>query len=150
MISLAFPWALVALPLPWLVWRFFPPRREAMPALRFPFFRRIVTAANVVPGPGSVVLSRSQLQMVTAIVVWCLLILALARPERLGEPVEITKAGRDMVLAIDISGSMDAVDFLTPDGTKIQRLAAVRDVVRSFVEGRDGDRVALIVFGSRA
>lgn len=150
MISLAFPWALLALLLPWLAWRFFPPHRETVPALRFPFFRRIVTAADKTPGPGAAIMSRSRMQMGTAVLIWIMLILALARPERVGDPVEINKAARDVVLAIDISGSMDAVDFTAPDGTKTQRLSAVRNVVRSFVEGRDGDRMALIVFGSRA
>lgn len=150
MITLGIPWALLLLPLPWLVWRFFPPHRERVPALRFPFFRRIVTAVEAQPGPGSVVLARNRLQTGTAILVWILLVVALARPERVGEPIEVSKSARDVILAIDISGSMDAADFPAPDGSRKQRLAAVRDVVRDFVAGRDGDRMALIVFGSRA
>jgi Ca-activated chloride channel family protein len=150
MISLGFPWALLLLPLPLLVWRLSPPHRERVPALRFPFFRRITQAAGAEPGPGSVILSRGRLQMAAAIGAWGLIVLALAQPARVGEPVEITKAARDVVLAIDISGSMDARDFAATDGTTKQRLAGVRDVVRGFVEGRDGDRMALIVFGSKA
>jgi Ca-activated chloride channel family protein len=150
MISLGFAWALLLLPLPLLVWWLVPPHREQVPALRFPFFRRIVDTAGSEPGPGAVILSRSRLQMLAAITAWCLLVLALARPERVGEPIEITRAARDVVLAIDISGSMDARDFATPDGQPQQRLAAVRDVVQSFVAGREGDRMALIVFGSKA
>jgi Ca-activated chloride channel family protein len=149
-ISLGLPWALALLPLPLLVWRLAPPHRERLPALRFPFFRRIAAAAGAEPRSGAVVLSRSRLQMLAAIACWCLAVLVLARPERVGEPVEITKAARDVVLAIDISGSMDARDFATAAGERKQRLAAVRDVVRTFVAGRDGDRVALIVFGSKA
>ena len=150
MISLGFPWALLLLPLPWLVWRFVPPHRERVPAVRFPFFRKVVTAASADAHPGAVILNRSFLQMASATLIWVLLVVALAQPERVGEPVEITKSGRDVVLAIDISGSMDAVDFVAPDGTRKQRLAGVRDVVRDFVAGRDGDRMALIVFGSKA
>lgn len=149
MISLAAPWWLLLLPLPYLVWRFVPPHRERVPALRFPFFRRIIDTAGVAPGPGAVVLTRNRLQMAAAIAVWCLLVLAIARPERVGEPMEITRSARDLVLAIDISGSMDTRDFKTPDADPQQRLAAVRDVVRAFVDGREGERVALIVFGSR-
>jgi len=149
-ISLAFPWALLLLPLPWLVWRFSPPRREQVPALRFPFFHRIVEAMGTTPRSGAVVLSRTRLQMIAAVACWCLVVLALARPERVGEPIEITKSARDVVLAIDISGSMDVRDFVAPDGAKKQRLEAVRDVVRDFVKRRDGDRMALIVFGSKA
>jgi Ca-activated chloride channel family protein len=150
MISLGLAWALVLLPLPLLVWWLAPPHREQVPSLRLPFFRRIVDVAGAEPGPGAVVLSRTRMQMGSAIVVWCLIVLALARPERVGEPVEITRAARDVVLAIDISGSMNTRDFVGPDGAREQRLAAVRDVVRSFVAQRDGDRMALIVFGSKA
>ena len=150
MISLGFPWALVLLPLPVVVWYFSSPHREQVPALRFPFFRRIVETAGTEPRAGAVVLSRTRLQMIAAIACWCLVVMALARPDRIGDPVEITRAARDVVLAIDISGSMDTNDFVTPDGKRKQRFAAVRDVVRSFVEKRQGDRVALIVFGSKA
>jgi Ca-activated chloride channel family protein len=121
-----------------------------VPAQRCPFFRRSVDAAGADPGPGAVVLSRTRLQMTAALAAWLLIVLALAEPERVGEPVEITKAARDVVLAIDISGSMDARDFLTPEGERKQRLEAVRDVVRSFVAGREEDRMALIVFGTKA
>lgn len=150
MISLAAPWALLFLPLPLLVLWLVPPHRERVPALRFPFFRHIVDVSGAEPGPGAVVLSRTRLQMTAAVAAWVLTVLAMAQPERVGEPIEITKAARDVVLAIDISGSMDARDFQTPDGTRKQRLAGVRDVVRSFVEGREGDRMALIVFGTKA
>ncbi len=150
MISLGFPWALALLPLPLAVWLLVPPHRERTPALRFPFFHRIVDAAGVEPRRGAVVLARSRLQMAAAIAVWILLVLALAKPERVGDPVEMTRSARDVVLAIDISGSMDARDFQNPDGQRVQRLAAVRDVVGQFVERRRGDRMALIVFGSKA
>jgi len=150
MIDLAFPWALLALPLPLLVLWLVPPHKEQVPALRFPFFRRIASTAGSTPGPGAVVLSRSRLQLILAGVVWCLLCLAMARPERIGEPIEVNKAARDVVLAIDISGSMDARDFRAPDGSPKQRLAAVRDVVDDFIAGREGDRMALIVFGTKA
>ena len=150
MIELAFPWALVLLPAPWLVWRFAPAHRERVRSLRFPFFRRVVEAAGSEPGSGSIVLIRHRVQMIAAIIVWTLLVVALARPERVGEPIEITKAARDVVLAIDISGSMDQRDFVTADGSRVQRLEAVKRVVGQFIEARDSDRVALIVFGSKA
>lgn len=150
MITLAAPWALFLLPLPVLVWRFVPPYRERDDALRFPFFRRIARAAGAEPKMGAVVLLRPRLSMMAAILCWGLVILALARPEQVGAPIEQEIAARDVVLAIDISGSMDARDFPTPDGGRKRRLDAVRDVVKGFVAGRDGDRMALIVFGSAA
>lgn len=150
MMSLATPWVLALLPLPVLVHSLVPPHARRDAALRLPFFRHLAQAAGRDPRPGAVVLARSRLQMISAALCWALVVLALAGPERLGDPVEIRKAGRDVVLAIDISGSMDTRDFPGPDGQPQQRLDAVRDVVAGFVAGRDGDRMALIVFGSQA
>ncbi|MEM1429140.1 MAG: VWA domain-containing protein [Pseudomonadota bacterium] len=150
MISLALPWALALLPLPFLVWRFVPPYRKQVEGLRFPFFRRISAAAGAEARPGAVILTRTRVQMGAAVLVWGLLVLALAQPQRVGAPVEQVKAARDVVLAIDISGSMDTRDFQGPDGAPQQRLEAVQEVVAEFVAGRAGDRIALIVFGSRA
>ncbi|MEP2715126.1 VWA domain-containing protein [Pseudophaeobacter sp.] len=150
MLTLVSPWALLLLPLPWLVWRFAPPWRNRVAALRVPFFRQVSQAAGVSPEPGAVVLRRSRLQMIMAVLVWILLVLALARPERLGEPIVITSSARDIVLALDISGSMDERDFRTPEGQPKQRLAVVKDVVARFISERDSDRMSLIIFGSRA
>lgn len=150
MITLEAPLALLLLPVPWLLWRYAPPHRQRVPSLRFPFFRQIAGAVDAQVRPGAVVLTRARFQLVAGVVAWALIVLALARPERLGEPVEISKAARDVVLAIDISGSMDTVDFESAGGETLQRLAAVRGVVTDFVAEREGDRMALIVFGSRA
>lgn len=150
MLSLAFPWALLLLPLPWLVWRFAPPHRNGAQATRVPFFRRITEAAGVTPLPGAAILRRNLLQIASAALVWALILLALARPERLGEPVVIEKSARDIVLALDISGSMDERDFTGPDGAPQQRLAAVKSVLEGFIAERSGDRMSLIIFGTRA
>jgi Ca-activated chloride channel family protein len=150
MISLAFPYALLALPLPYLLWRFAPPYRSRTPALRLPFFRQLTAAAGVEAGPGATELRRTRLQGIAAIAIWLCLVTAMARPEQLGEPIQIESAGRDLILAIDISGSMDTVDMATESGPPEQRLAVVQRVVRQFVAEREGDRVALIAFGSNA
>ena len=99
MISFAAPWILIFLPLPWLVWRFAPAHRETVSAFRVPFFRQIARATDQEPKPGSAILSRTRLQMATAAFAWVCLVLALAGPERVGAPIEITKSARDMVLA---------------------------------------------------
>lgn len=150
MISFASLWALLLLPLPLFAWYLLPPHREREEALRVPFFRRVAEAAGAEPRVGAVVLSRPRVATLAGVLCWGLVVVALARPERVGAPVTIERAARDVVLAIDISGSMDARDFATPDGDRKQRLAGVRDVVGSFVAGREGDRMALIVFGSAA
>lgn len=150
MIAFGLPWALLLLPAPWLVWRLAPPHRERAPALRIPFFRQIADAAGADARQGSVVPVRRRMQMVVAVLVWTMLVVALARPERVGDPVEISKAARDVVLAIDISGSMDERDFVTGYGETVQRLEAVKRVVGRFIGERNGDRIALIVFGAKA
>lgn len=150
MITLAHPLALLLLPLPVLVWWFAPPHREQVAATRVPFFRQLTEAAGVEARASASILSRSRFQVLTAICIWSLVVVALARPERLGNPIVIEKSARDIVLALDISGSMDARDFTMPDGQRQQRLAAVRDVLKTFINERDGDRMALIVFGTKA
>ncbi len=150
MIQLASPWAFAFVPLPFLVWWLVPPRREQVEALRLPFFRRVTEAAGADARPGAVILRRTTPQMAAAVAVWILIVLSLTQPQRVGAPVEQVKAARDVVLAIDISGSMDAADFEDASGARLQRLAAVKSVVADFVARRDGDRMALIVFGSRA
>lgn len=150
MIDFAFPWALLLLPLPLLVHFLIRPRRQEVKALRSPFFLKLAESAGVQPQAGSVVLSRGRLQMLLAALIWGLVVLALARPERVGEPIEIEKSARDVVLAIDISGSMDEHDMTSADGKRLQRLEVVKRVVGKFIEEREGDRIALVVFGSRA
>lgn len=118
--------------------------------MRIPFFREVTGAAGLEPKQGAVVLERRKLQTAVAGICWGLLLLGLARPEQLGQLVTVEKVARDMVLAVDISGSMDAQDMRGIDGRPEQRLQVVKDVVGDFIEAREGDRIALIVFGTRA
>ena len=148
-LGFGFVWALLLLPAPLLVWRFMPAHRERTRAVRVPFFRSITQAADAEARSGSMVIARRRLQMVTAILVWILTVAALARPEWVAPPIVIEKAARDVVLAIDISGSMDDRDFVGTNGKPMQRLAAVKQVVADFVAEREGDRLALIVFGTK-
>ena len=150
MIEFGFPYALLLLPLPFLVFLVIPPYRQQVAALRFPFFRALTTATGTAAGPGAIIVTRNRAQRLAASAIWILVIVALARPERVGEPIVMEKAARDLVLAIDLSGSMDQVDFIAPDGSRFQRLDAVKRVVDRFIAERDGDRVALIVFGTKA
>jgi Ca-activated chloride channel family protein len=149
-IEWVFPWALLLLPAPILFRWLVPPHRERMHGLRIPFFRRIAAAVGEEPRAGSVIRRRRLLEMLLVTLVWIALVVALARPERVGRPIEITKAARDVVLAIDISGSMDETDFMAEDGSSMQRLEGIKRVVGRFIEAREGDRVALIVFGQKA
>lgn len=149
MLTFAMPWAFAILPLPLLIWGIAPPLRTRALALRVPFFRPILQNTGTQAHDGAVVQRRGAFSMILATVVWILLVLSMARPEFLGPPQTIEKAARDVMLAIDISGSMDDKDFQTEDGSRQQRLAAVKSVVSEFIAERDGDRVGLIVFGTK-
>jgi Ca-activated chloride channel family protein len=82
--------------------------------------------------------------------VWALIVVALARPQWLEEPLVKALPLRDLLVAIDLSGSMDTRDFTTVDGNSVSRHDAVKLVLGDFLERRDGDRIGLVVFGSAA
>jgi len=149
-LEFAYPLAFLALPLPLLVWWLVPPQRERVSALRVPFFEQIAAAAGSEARAGAVVMRRRWLQLLAAALVWILLIAGLARPEWVGEPIVRTEAARDIMLALDLSGSMDYHDFPGEDGKEVSRFEAVQRVVDQFVAERESDRIGLIVFGSKA
>lgn len=150
MLEFAFAWAILALPLPLLLWWGLPPHRERASALRVPFFAEIVAASGVEPGTGAVVRRRRRTQAALLWLIWALLVVALMRPNWVGEPIVRTEVARDIMLAIDLSGSMDYRDFPGRDGQPISRHQAVQQVVKAFVAERESDRVGLIVFGDKA
>ncbi len=149
MVELAHPWLLLLLPLPLLVRWLVPPHREQLPATRIPFFAEIAASIDQRPEEGSVVVRRRPLQMVFLLSIWCLVVAALADPQWVGEAVVREEPARDMMLAIDLSGSMDTVDFPDDAGKRERRLRVVQRVVDRFVADREGDRIGLIVFGTR-
>ncbi len=150
MLEFAYPLALLAIPLPLLAWWLLPPQRERVSALRVPFFEQIAAAAGSEARAGAVILRRRWLQLLVAVLVWLLLVAGLAKPEWVGEPIVRTEAARDIMLALDLSGSMDYHDFPGEDGTDISRFEAVQRVVDQFVAERESDRIGLIVFGTKA
>lgn len=150
MLELVYPLALLLLPLPLLVWWLTPPHREKVSALRIPFFEETVQAVGATPQSGAMVLRRRWLQRIVTAIIWSLLVVALAKPQVVGEPIVRTEASRDVMLAIDLSASMDYRDFPDASGTMSRRLDGVQRVVDNFVAERSDDRVGLIVFGNTA
>lgn len=148
--ELAHPWALLLMPLPLLAIRVLPAHRQRVSALRVPFFEDIVSAAGARAEAGAVVLRRRRLQIAIATATWALIIFGLAKPQWVGEPIVRTEVARDIMLAIDLSGSMDFRDFPGADGRNVSRFEAVQRVVDGFIAERESDRVGLIVFGDRA
>jgi Ca-activated chloride channel homolog len=80
---------------------------------------------------------------------WFCLILALMRPQWLEPYTENRTAGFDLLLAVDASHSMDALDF-TLNNKQVSRMQVVKGVVSKFIDGRQGDRIGLVIFGSQA
>ena len=142
--NFAWPLWLCALPLPLLARWLLPPRRNAAAALKVPYGARIDAIASA--GGHSV---RGRGPGLLAWLAWGFLCLAAARPQELGPPVTPPQAGRDLMLAVDLSGSMDEQD-MELGGNIVDRLTAAKAVLADFLDRRAGDRVGLLVFGERA
>lgn len=143
--TFAWPAGLLALPLPWLLARWRVPAQAGDAALRLPLGERIAQVAAGAPaaraarrGPG-----------LLAALAWALLCVAAARPQQLGEPVQPPVQGRDLMLALDLSGSMSEPD-MELGGEIVDRLTAAKAVLSDFIERRAGDRLSLVVFGRQA
>jgi Ca-activated chloride channel family protein len=147
MYQLEHPWLLVLLPLPLLIWWLLPPYRETSASVRLPFFDKVAAAAGITPTTGAIIARRTRLQTVIDVLAWMLILLALAKPQFIEPPLEKVEPQRDLMLALDLSQSMDTKDFRGPDGQLTTRVDAVRKVVGDFVARRPGDRIGLIAFG---
>jgi len=145
MFKLAWPWLLGAAPLPLLAWWLLPRARDpAQAALRIPFFDSLPSSATLAYGRPP-----ARLRAVLAILAWIALLFAGARPQWVGEPLALPVTGRDLMLAVDISGSMQTKD-LELDGRPVSRLAVVKKIAGDFIARRVGDRLGLILFGTHA
>lgn len=147
MYQLEYPWLLALLPVPLFIWWLLPPYRQQTASVRIPFFGEVTEAAGIAPTIGSIVPRTNWAQRIIAPICWTLVVLALARPQFVEPPVEKVEPQRDLMLALDLSQSMDTRDFRDPSGTAEARVDAVRQVVAEFVRRRTGDRIGLIVFG---
>lgn len=149
MLELAYPLALLLLPLPLLA-RLLPAYRESRDSVRVPFFRKLVELSSARPEQGAKILRRDRAQKLLVGLTWLCLVLAAAKPQWIGPPVEQQKSGRDLMLAVDLSGSMEAQDFSQAGGATLNRLAAVKQVLGDLADRRPSDRLGLIVFGAAA
>ncbi len=143
-IEFAWPYLFAALPLPLLVAALVPRAQHASgPTLRLPFFADL----QAVTAPQGT--TRTRWRLLLAGVVWVLLVVAASRPQLVGDPISLPVTGRDLLLAVDISGSMQRQDMML-NGQRVNRLRVVKAVAGQFVERRQGDRLGLILFGERA
>jgi Ca-activated chloride channel family protein len=142
-LELAWPWLFALLPLPLLAARLLPRARGMLAtALHLPHLGvALPQQADVSPVP--------RLRRLLALLGWLLLVLAAARPQWLGAPEDVPRSGRDLLLAIDTSGSM-SIEDMQLGGAPAPRFAAIQAIATDFVHRRAGDRVGLILFGTRA
>jgi len=145
MYSLAWPWMLLALPLPFIVRAVMSPVLGKQDAgLKVPSFKGFAVLSD-----------RSEVEQLMnwrfwiAVISWILLVLAAAKPERIGDELDVPVSGRNLMLAVDLSGSMDAKDFEL-GSRRVDRLTATKAVAGDFINRREGDRIGLILFGERA
>ena len=130
-------WLLALLALPLVAWI---RGRRRIPVLLVPFAAAWHRPSLVAP---------SRLPVALAFAGLALLIVALARPQRVEDKREVRSEGYDIMLAIDLSTSMRAEDF-EKDGERINRLQAIKPVIQAFIERRPSDRIGIVLFAGRA
>jgi len=136
-------WAFATLPLPLLVRWLLPPVRRQQAVAYVPFASEWPDSVSAQSG------KREQIRLWLVTCIWLLAIVAAARPQWVGDAVELPVSGRDLMLAVDISGSMQTQDFEI-SGRAVDRLTATKMVADAFMDRREGDRMGLILFGTQA
>ena len=147
LIILKWHWVLFLFPLPWLVrWLMPAARSHGGSFLRVPFYQEVyATAGKKNRSTQRFTLTRRFLFLLT----WVCLILAVAQPQHVGDPVSINPKARDLMIAVDTSESMEIQDMRL-NGDPVDRLSVIKAVVDEFVTRRQNDRVGLILFGDQA
>lgn len=145
MIEFVWPWVFALLPLPLLVRWLLPGKTmQQEAALRVPFYESYAEQTTITTKARF-----SHWPLWLGLLAWLCLITATARPQWLGEPIELPVSGRDLMLAVDLSGSMREQDFKIR-GRTVNRLMATQWVGGQFIDRRVGDRIGLILFGRQA
>ncbi len=131
------------LPLPLLVYWLLPPLKQNEAALRIPTFNILASIDQHQRDVPSII------KLLLLSLIWLLLVTAAARPQWIGDTIQLPATGRDLLLAVDISGSMQTDDMVV-NGEQTPRITVIKHVVSDFVKRRSGDRLGLILFGTRA
>lgn len=145
MFELANPWILLLFPLPLIIWFLLPRVKVKLPtALRVPFFTAMIDIADQETRSISI-----QHSLLIPTLVWLLLVFAIAGPRWVGAPKPISREGYNIMMALDLSGSMEIPDMIL-HGRPTSRLNIVKSAAEQFVRDRSGDKIGLILFGTRA
>lgn len=145
MVSLAWPWLLLLLPLPWILKKLVTggSSTTAVAAPLLPLQARL----RDLPGVSARGAPPRRWLRLLFLLAWLLLVVALARPQHVGENTRVPVSGRDLMLAVDISPSMEERDMVLR-GRPMSRLEALKLVLEDFISNRRGDRLGLLLFGS--
>lgn len=144
MFEMEWPYLLVLAPLP-LVMKFITPKKRIEAALRVPFYQH----ASELQQHTGLRLGKRPVKFAALWAMWLGCLLAATNPQWVGDPVSMPSSGRDLLMAVDISGSMEQTDMAL-NGHRITRLMAVKKVIGDFVTRRNTDRLGLILFGAQA
>ena len=150
MIEFEYLWVFALLPLPILIYSFVPSHQTPQIALKVPFFDALASSLGLSTEKGSNQIKAGIWQRSSLILGWLLVVLAAAKPVWLGPEETREIAGRDVMIVLDLSGSMATDDFSNTVGNQVTRLAASKEVLDTFSQKRSGDRLGLIVFGDSA
>ncbi|MGF1806349.1 VWA domain-containing protein [Aliivibrio sifiae] len=150
MIEFEYPLAFTLLCLPFAVYWLFPVYKESRSAIQVPFFERLTALSPEKPSETAVKLSRRKVQWLLVIISYLALVAAIAKPMWVGEPIEQKKSVREIMVALDLSGSMSEKDFTDLEGKKHDRLTIAKQVLREFAAQRKHDRLGLILFADSA
>lgn len=145
----AYPWFIWLLPLPFLIYLLLPALRIRSASVTYPIFQNAVSYTGQKPRKSSFVKKRNIFSWLVLFISWAGILLSLASPRLVGEPEMQVKTARNFLIAADISFSMAQQDWRI-DGQKARRWDAVKQVMKSFIKEREGDRMGLIFFGSSA
>ena len=145
MIDWLWPLAFLLVPAPILVRWLIKASKKKQPALTVPSLEGFSGLSS----NDSFSSTLSTVKLIILWLAWILLIAAVARRQWVGEMVSLPTTGRDLMLAIDISGSM-ATEDMQVNNDYVDRLSVVKAVISQFLDARKGDRVGLVLFGTNA
>jgi Ca-activated chloride channel family protein len=141
------PWFALLLPLPILVHWLVPAFVQTKPGLRVPYFASLAALAGRDPTGRTLTAPRGPWRLAVLVAAWSLTVAAMARPQWIEPPLHRDLPTRDLLLLVDLSASMDTRDFTDDQGRPVTRLEALKGVLDGFLARRQGDRVAVVVFG---
>jgi len=145
MLSFECPWVVYLLPLPMLAFWLLPIAKQQQTAVRVPFYREL----SGLEQQKTSAIKQRKIRLVCLALIWSALVAAASGPTWIGDPVSLPTSGRDLLLAVDLSGSMKIEDMVVRN-KQVSRLTAVKTVLNDFIQRRKGDRLGLVLFGSQA